>query len=518
MSKKSVTIEAPESTTAGEVRAIPLDILHSAPWNKERPVDEAFVQSFRDHGQMVTSMARPHPSIPGAFEIVYGHRRAEGLRQAGQFATMRCEVRDLSNQEAEELGALENAQRRGLSWQQTCNLIEDYLGRHMDEDAPARLAGALGLSTAQVKRRARLLAGLSPSWLDAIKGDQLPGWTVDHYEILAIFDEKRQEQLHKDLRYRAAELTVKDLKEEISDTSKTLKSAPWDLDDVTLYGKAGACNGCPKRDDAQVDLLGEVTQTKKGGASCLDEACFAKKLAAFTKRKEADLLEKQPGAVKVGPSWGKAPKDALRPHEVTDAKKGDKGAVPALKYGEGGKVTLGYVKVKKSAKDPSEKDEAKQAEERRLKRIEALAIENLIALVDDPDAEFTDDAAPLLLQYCLVKGCGLQLEDEEEIKRVRAFAKKPVTLEELWIIASTDMRKTLNCAKNSLDYNCDRKDIEAAVELVAWMIDADLKVLRKQAAAEVDAKPTAEGGTTPVEEFHEDLEDGHDAGDEEDEE
>ena len=81
------TATAPRKASA--TRDIPLDQLHPAPWNKVRPVDEAFVQSIRDHGQLVTSMARPHPTLEDEYEIVYGHRRHAGLEAAGK-ETMRC--------------------------------------------------------------------------------------------------------------------------------------------------------------------------------------------------------------------------------------------------------------------------------------------------------------------------------------------------------------------------------------------------------------------------------------------
>jgi ParB/RepB/Spo0J family partition protein len=475
------------ATPKTKIQDIPLSEISPAPWNKERPVDDAFVRSLREQGQLVTSMVRP---AEGGYEIVYGHRRSVGLELAG-YETMRCEVRELTDQEAEELGALENAQRRGLDWQQQCGLIEGYLERHQDEDAPARIASALGLTTAQVKRRARMLANLSPKWHEAIKEAKLPAWTADHFELLTIFDEKRQEAIHKEIQYRAGTMTLAELKEEISDSSKALKSAPWDLDDVTLFAKAGACNGCPKRDDAQVDLLGEVVQQGKKGVSCLDEDCFAKKLANYTKRKEAALLEKHPDAVKVGPSWGKAPKDALRPHEVTEAKKGDKGAVPAIQYGDGGKVTLSYVKVKKSAAEKaSPKDAAKEAERKRLARIEALALDKLIAIVQDLDTEFTEEAYDALLQYCLVEGLRINIDEEDAEKRIRAFAKKPVTTDELWEVASERMVARVNSAKWALDRGWGQDEGEDLVELVAWMVSADLAELRKEAEAEVDAGPT----------------------------
>lgn len=462
--------------------------LHPAPWNEERPIDEEYIQSFRDKGQVVTALARPKNSM-GEFEIVFGHRRAAALRAIGA-ETMRCEIRDLTDEEAEELGALENAQRRGLSWQQQCALIEGYLVRHSDEDAHARIGSALGLTTSQVKRRARMLANLSPAWAEVLKGEGLPAWTADHFEVVTLFDEKRQESLWKDLGHGVNGLTVAELKECIAREAKALKSAPWDLEDVTLSPKAGACTDCQKRSDCQADLFGEGASSIAKGAHCLDEGCFGKKLAAYHKRKEAEIAEKHPDAIRVATDYNVRGKDTLRPHDYTEAKKGDKGAIPARIVAADGGVKLGYVKVKKEAKEPTEKDAAKLEAKKREARILALAIEKLIAIIEDPGTEFTDDAFEVLVQFCLFTGArvGSDQDDEGSRKRIRAYAKKRATLAELWEAAKSTLVDDLNRAKWGLENGLEADDLPAA-DFAAWMVEADFAALRKEAEAEL-SQPT----------------------------
>lgn len=490
--------------------AISVNRLRTNPWNKPRPLDAAFVASVVSQGILSPLLVREIDGDADGkdMEIICGERRYKAALEAG-LEYVPAVTRQMDDQEAQLCTLIENTHREDMTPWQEAQLIGDLLDRP-DWDIETA-AAATGWSESMIRRRAKLLE-LSRSWKAMMEAGELSAWTTLHFEILAVFDEKRQEDLFKDLRIRANGLTVSDLKEEIADRSRALKSAPWDLDDVTLAPKAGACTGCSKRSDAQADLFGLVAEMVKAGASCLDEGCFKKKASAFTQRKADKILEKHPEAVKVAAGYVTGPKGALRSHEVTEAKKSDKGAVPALVYGDAGKVSLAYVKLKKSAqdKDASPKAQAKQAEEKRLKRIEALAIEKLITLVDDPESEFTEEAYAVLLQYCLIMRVGPDMEEEDELKRIRAFAKKPVTVEELWEAAAQRMKSTLGRAKNSLEYNWNREDIEEEAGLIAWMVDADMAALRKEAEAELAAGPAEEGGTTPAEEFHEDLEDGHD--------
>lgn len=487
--------EIQESAIGAEVRDIALDLCIPNPWNKARPVDDAFLESLLDKGQIVIALVRPHPKKEGSYEIIFGERRWEGLGKIGK-PTLMAEIRGMEDDEAEGLCAIENAQRAGLTWQQQCELITSYLDRHDDDDAPARIGSALGITTAQVKRRARLLSQLSPAWLQAMKDGELNAWTVDHFEIVAVFDEKFQENLWKQEHYGANGMTLKDLKEEISLSSKILSSAPWDPEDVTLVPKVGACVGCSYRSDAQSDLFGTQGGTS-AKASCLDAGCFATKLKAFTKRKESELLEKHPEAVKVA-EWGAGPKSALRNHEVTPAKKSDKGAVPAIQYGQGGKVTLGYVKVKKSAKPPTEKSKAKDEAKKQEARITALAIEKLQAIIRDPDTEFTDEAEAVLTQYCLVNAVDIEIGDNAEAeKRIRAFAKKPITVDELWAAVAEHLFREMNGMKWAAERGWDDEDA-AAVELAAWMVSADFSELVGEAEREISTAPApSEEGAVP---------------------
>jgi len=79
--------------------------------------DEAFrnlVKSIDSHGQQVPILVRPHPEMPGRYQIAYGHRRlraAIALRRK-----VRAVVREMTSTEVVIAQGKENSERRDLSF------------------------------------------------------------------------------------------------------------------------------------------------------------------------------------------------------------------------------------------------------------------------------------------------------------------------------------------------------------------------------------------------------------------
>jgi ParB family transcriptional regulator, chromosome partitioning protein len=79
--------------------------------------DEAFrnlVKSIDSHGQQVPILVRPHPEMPGRYQIAYGHRRLRAaivLRRK-----VRAVVREMTNTEVVIAQGKENSERRDLSF------------------------------------------------------------------------------------------------------------------------------------------------------------------------------------------------------------------------------------------------------------------------------------------------------------------------------------------------------------------------------------------------------------------
>ena len=78
-----------------QVLDIPLTKLHEYPEQKVFSMDEAeleqLTENVRSSGILQPLIVRVHPTIPGDFEIIAGHRRREAARRAGM-ETVPCQV------------------------------------------------------------------------------------------------------------------------------------------------------------------------------------------------------------------------------------------------------------------------------------------------------------------------------------------------------------------------------------------------------------------------------------------
>lgn len=79
--------------------------------------DEAFEQlkaSFREHGQEVPVLVRPHPIRDGHFQLAYGHRRWRAARELG--LPLKAVVRAFNDEALVLAQGLENSARKDLSF------------------------------------------------------------------------------------------------------------------------------------------------------------------------------------------------------------------------------------------------------------------------------------------------------------------------------------------------------------------------------------------------------------------
>lgn len=72
------------------------------------------VESFRENGQQIPILIRPHPEVEGRYQIAYGHRRARAATILEQ--PVRAIVRALSDEELVIAQGKENLERRDLSF------------------------------------------------------------------------------------------------------------------------------------------------------------------------------------------------------------------------------------------------------------------------------------------------------------------------------------------------------------------------------------------------------------------
>ena len=321
--------EMPKHAPAGmTVRSIPREALEAAPWNARTSfADEAMDElkaSIAQHGILVPLIVRPidRPASIAAYEIVAGHRR---YLASAQLAELPCDVRELSDAEAREVGLIDNLQRQDLSaleeaeaYQQMFRLAGDS-GRPL---TPAELAARVGKSEGYVRLRLRLLAA-DAGVRDALREGRI---LLGHALELARLESPAQKTLLKWLLFhdypgskavRKDSPSVAELKRHIAEEILLdLANAPFDTKDAQLVPAAGSCLDCPKRTGNNKLLFADVKQ----GDTCTDPGCFAGKVTRAIDVAVEQLTAKGEKVVRISENWQRAatlPKDALISSQYT---------------------------------------------------------------------------------------------------------------------------------------------------------------------------------------------------------
>jgi ParB family chromosome partitioning protein len=312
--------EMPKHAPAGmTVRSIPREALHAAHWNaRTNFADEAMDElkaSIAQHGILVPLIVRPidRPASIARYEIVAGHRR---YLASPQLPELPCDVRELSDAEAREVGLIDNLQRQDLSaleeaeaYQQMFRLAGDS-GRPL---TPAELAARVGKSEGYVRLRLRLLAA-DAGVRDALREGRI---LLGHALELARLESPAQKTLLKWLLFhdylgskavRKDSPSVAELKRHIAEEILLdLAKAPFDTKDAQLVPAAGSCLDCPKRTGNNKLLFADVKQ----GDTCTDPACFAGKVTRSIDVTLSQLTAKGEKVVRISENYDRAPKGAL---------------------------------------------------------------------------------------------------------------------------------------------------------------------------------------------------------------
>ncbi|MGZ2433898.1 ParB family chromosome partitioning protein [Rhizobium pisi] len=136
----------------GVVRELDPSLIDPSPYPDRLPDDdtmsfEAFKRSIETEGQKVPVQVRKHPSSPGRYQIVYGHRRWLAARQLDRpVRALEVEISDLDLVLAQ---GIENAGRQDLTW------IERALFASRMDDAgikPRHIYAALSIEDAELAR------------------------------------------------------------------------------------------------------------------------------------------------------------------------------------------------------------------------------------------------------------------------------------------------------------------------------------------------------------------------------
>lgn len=306
--------------------------LQESPRNPRKSYDAAklaeLTESVKSNGILVPLLCRPwHELKPGASAVESGYLEIlAGSRRFKAASTLKLTeipviVRDLSDQQALEIQLIDNLQRDDPH---PLEEADGYAGlMSMDGYTLEIIAEKVSKPQQYITTRMQLL-----KLIEVLKKDFYEGMiTLGHALVISRHSEADQETIRKEMLYTRQEkhvdgkwvkgplkaVSVSRLLEDIGRNLLTmLVTAPWDLNDGTLVPKAGSCNDCPKRSNANRALFTELTPEDD---RCLDRKCFQTKLNAHVQR----TIAANPDLVKIG--GHSPPKGAIANHQYRNVEK-----------------------------------------------------------------------------------------------------------------------------------------------------------------------------------------------------
>jgi ParB/RepB/Spo0J family partition protein len=388
-SAAAMTLDPLTSNTGGDFVTIAIDQIVPHPENPRRIDDDhpslvGLAESIRNTGLINPLTVR---QSGGMVQILAGERRWRAARLAG-LATIEAKVVDANDQQAFAMTVVENLQRDDLHWLEEARGVEAMTARGWDI---ATIAGQVGKSEQWVRLRAKL-ASISPKWRKAVEDPRsdFHGWPVAMLELIARFPIEQQDVFLGEGGRRCWEIrncnTAAELEKALDEHFlRVLKAAPWDLADVTLNRKAGACTLCPKRSSCQQQLFADTKDDR-----CLDATCWATKAKAHAATAIDRTRVKHPKAI-ILVTEGAEPDDVPEKHrdkarhayEFQPAKADDAKAVPAI-VGAGDRAgEIVYVKPREygSSSSPAER-KALAPKDQLAQRLAARRKAVVIALIE----------------------------------------------------------------------------------------------------------------------------------------
>jgi ParB/RepB/Spo0J family partition protein len=289
-----------------QIREALLEDIHESPTNTRRTWGnlEELAASLKATGQLQPGLARPSGREPGAFELVFGHRRFRALRLSGAL-TMQLVVRDMSEEEVLEAQAIENLQREDLH---ELEEAESYEQLRKIGKKPEQIAAQIGKSRSYVFQRMKLL-DLGPEAREAFyAGELTPSVALFVARVPVVLQVKALEELRTQAKENALDfgdavedkhgnvdpatvdpLTAREASRLLRDRfTLKLATAPFDRGDAELVPGVGSCKDCPKRSGNQSELFADVDTDDV----CTDPPCFEEKKRAAATETIAKLEKK----------------------------------------------------------------------------------------------------------------------------------------------------------------------------------------------------------------------------------
>lgn len=359
----------PEENTAVTLQEFPLSAIYVADNYRStmsREGLEALADSIKAGGLIQPVTVRPldEPIKGCTHALVAGFRRHAASELAG-LPTILATVRRMTAQTAEAIRLAENIVRENPHPADEAVAVGKLAAENMTTD---EICAYLGKSAYWVTQR-RAISGLLAEWLTDLRQDKL---TLSAAEELSRWPLDVQQRC----------LSVRHPKQVTSDWSITnfvrresqvLGSAPWPLDDATVFPAAGACTHCPKRSSCNVLLFSDMADDNKD--HCLDSVCWQTKLTNQVERvfNEQKELAGDATVVRLSSRWSDAPAGSLKSDKYQETK-AKKGSVVGV-YVDGSKaakvvrVTLTQEAVKAVASGKTELSQGEKNRETRQKRL-----------------------------------------------------------------------------------------------------------------------------------------------------
>jgi len=134
---------------------------------------DGLLASIREQGQQVPILVRPHPELPGRYQVAFGHRRLRAVSGLG--LPVKAIVRDLTDEQLVVAQGQENNEREDLSF-----IEKARFAHRLNKQFPREIViAAMSIDKSNLSKMLLLVDALPPELIDAIgaaPGVGRPSW------------------------------------------------------------------------------------------------------------------------------------------------------------------------------------------------------------------------------------------------------------------------------------------------------------------------------------------------------
>jgi len=134
---------------------------------------DGLVASIREQGQQVPILVRPHPELPGRYQVAFGHRRLRAVSGLG--LPVKAVVRDLTDEQLVVAQGQENNEREDLTF-----IEKARFAHQLNKQFPREIViAAMSIDKSNLSKMLLLVDALPPELIDAIgaaPGIGRPSW------------------------------------------------------------------------------------------------------------------------------------------------------------------------------------------------------------------------------------------------------------------------------------------------------------------------------------------------------